>query len=465
MKLNIRSFNWLTAISIVYLILFSSLSAEHPEENIVVNLETESPLAPLYLLPISQDPSELGEAYVEQLEKILAFDLDHNGATFITKRTSAGNQLGQNGPFNQLGSPSAWKAQHVFYVVKNLVEGKQLKTLLLNTQNQTLKTIDPISLTGDLNEDRRQIHRLSDTIYKALFGTEGIASTHILFTIKTGVSTDSSKWISEVWECDYDGGNLRQLTKERSTCVTPIYLPPKPGFATGAYLYVCYSQGQPKILICSLKDEKKRRLTTIRGNQLMPAVSRQRDKVAFICDITGNPDLFMQPFSPEQGAIGKPQQIFSARSATQGSPTFSPDGSKIAFVSNKDGSPKIYVIDVPSPGANINEIKPMLITRANRENSAPSWSPDGTKMAYCARGNGDRQIWVYDFNTNKETQITTGKGQKENPSWAPNSLHLVYNSSDPGSSNLFITHLNQNESTQITFGSGEKQFPNWEPRF
>lgn len=460
MKLKkILIFWFATILNVIY-----QACAEESEGPLIVKLETESDLSPLYLLPLIIDQSDLQETYVQQLEKILAFDLDHNGATFLAKRTAAGNQLGQSGAFNQLGQASAWKGQHVFYVVKAQIQGNSIKTLVLNTEKQSIKSIDPIPLTGNLNEDRRQIHRLADIIHKALFGVDGIASTHILFTIKTGTSADSSKWISEVWESDYDGANMRQLTQERSTCVTPIYLPPKPGFATGAYLYVSYQLGQPKIFVASTKDGKKRRVTTVRGNQLMPAVSRQRDQVAFICDVTGNPDLFLQPFSPEKGAIGKPQQIFSARSATQGSPTFSPDGSRIAFVSNKDGSPKIYVIGIPAPGTNINDIKATLISKANRESSAPCWSPDGTKIAYCARGNGERQIWVYDFNTKQETQITTGSGNKENPSWAPNSLHLVYNSSDPKSSNLFIINLNQHEPVQITSGSGEKQFPNWEPR-
>ena len=448
-----------TILNVIY-----QACAEETERPLIVKLETESDLFPLYLLPLSIEQSNLQDTYAQQLEKILAFDLDHNGTTFVAKQNAAGNQLGQSGAFNQLGQASTWKGQHIFYVVKSQIQGNSIKTLILDTQKQILKSIDPIPLTGNLNEDRRQIHRLSDIIHKALFGVDGIASTHILFTIKTGTSTDSSKWISEVWESDYDGANMRQLTQERSTCVTPIYLPPKPGFATGAYLYVSYQLGQPKIFVASTKDGKKRRVTSVRGNQLMPAVSKQRDQVAFICDITGNPDLFLQPFSPEKGAIGKPQQIFSARLATQGSPTFSPDGSRIAFVSNKDGSPKIYTIQIPAPGTNISDIKATLISKANRESTAPCWSPDGTKLAYCARSNGNRQIWIYDFNTKQETQITTGSGNKENPSWAPNSLHLVYNSSDPKSSNLFIINLNQHEPVQITSGSGEKQFPNWEPR-
>lgn len=438
--------------------------AEEPEEPFVVKLATESNLAPLYLLPLGKEESDLGDVHIQQLEGILAFDLDHNGSTFVSKRTAENNLLGQSGAFNQIGAIPSWREKHIFYVIKSQIQGKSIKTLILDVQGQLVKNIDPMPLTGELGEDRRQIHRLADIIHKALFGVEGIASTRILYTIRIQNSGDSSKWISEVWEADYDGGNPRQLTQERSMCVTPVYFPPKPGYATGGFLYVSYQLGQPKIYLGSFKNEKKQRLTSIRGNQLMPAISQQRDKVAFICDITGNPDLFVQAFTPEKGVIGKPQQVFSARLATQASPTFSPDGSRLAFVSDKDGSPKIYIIQIPHPGANIGDVKAVLISKANRENTAPCWSPDGTKIAYCARGKGDRQIWIYDFNTRQETQITQGSGHKENPSWAPNSKHLVFNSSTLKSSDLFMINLNQSDATQITFGPGEKRFPSWEPR-
>lgn len=444
------------------LLVHSGTAFTEEEEAIVVRLQTESPLSPLYLLPVAAVETHISSKEIHDLESILAFDLGNNGSTVVAKRSDTANQIGASAA-NQVGPASGWLQQHIFFVVRPKIAGNELSATVLDVQQQTMKSIHPLPLTGDLKEDRRQVHRLADTIHKSFFGTSGIASSKVLYTLKTPSANDKTQTTSEVWEADYDGGNAKQLTRDGSTAVTPVYMPAKKGFSSGSFLYVSYEIGEPKIYIASKKDGKKSRCIKMRGNQLMPAVSLQRDKIAFISDVTGNPDLFLQPFSPESGATDKPQQIFAAPLATQGSPTFSPDGKKIAFVSNKDGSPKIYVMDIPPAGASLKEIKATAITKVNRENSAPSWSPDGKKIAYTARTKtGDRQIWVYDFDSQREKQITTGKGHKENPTWGSNSLHLIYNTSDPGVAELYLINLNQLEPVRITSGSGEKRFPNFE---
>lgn len=450
-------------------LLVSSLSspfncyAQEADDSLVVRLTTESSLLPLYLVPFTNDQAHFPDSYLKQLEQVLAFDLGHNGSTSLVKNTSANNRLATAGSFEQFGSMQDWKQQNIFYVIKAKVQGNKLSAAMLSVSNQSVKSAEAIPLTGQLEQDRHQIHKLADTIYKALFGKDGIASTKILYTVRKPAKTPEG-WISEVWEMDYDGANARQLTHDQHYCTTPTYIPPKAGYTTGGFLYSSYKLGQPRIYIASLKDGIGHRLLFLKGSQMMPAVSRQRDQLAFISDIENNPDLFVQDFSPEEGPIGKPRQIFSAKHATQSSPTFSPDGKKIAFVSDKDGSPRIYVINVPPTGTRLKAIEAKLISKQNRESSAPCWSPDGTKIAYCARTQGERQIWIYDFTTNQERQLTQGPGHKENPSWASNSLHLVFNSADADANELYFINLNQPEATQISSGFGDKRFPCWEPR-
>ena len=448
----------------IFISLFSfplMAKAAEDEEKIVVKLATESKLMPLYLAPFYKENPSLDAAYINQLEQVLQFDLNHNAMTFTVKHTSERDSLSDSSSFSDKGNASAWKALNVFYVLKILVKDKQISARMLSVNGNSEKSVEGIPLTGNISQDRRQIHRLADMIHKALFGTDGVANTRLIYTIKT---MTANKPTAEIWEADYDGANARQITRENSLCVNPAYIPPKPGFTSGSIMYISYKSGQSKIYVASLQEGVGRRFSLLKGNQLMPAVSRQRDKVAFICDYTGNPDLFVQAFDPEKGPIGKPQQIFATHLATQGTPTFNPDGKQVAFVSNKDGSPRIYVMDIPAPGASIKDIKATLITKNNRESTAPAWSPDGSKLAYCALSGGVRQIWVYDFDKKQERQITQGGGNKENPTWGPNSLHIIFNSTGNNVSELYLINLNQPEAVKISSGPGEKRFPAWETK-
>ncbi len=444
-------------------VLFASMvGAAENDDPIVVRLATEAQRIPLYMTHIAPASSGFDKSYCDQIEKVFRFDLDHNGMTYLLPYSPEKDQQVGAQAFDQTINPSVWKNLGAFYVVKVKVEDKKLSIRLFAANSETGKSVNAISLSGNLATDRRLIHQVADTIHKTLFGTDGIATTKIIYTVKIGKDSDAS---SEVWEADYDGGNSHQITRNSGYAITPTYIPPKQGYTAGTCLYVSYKTGQPKIYYQSLKEgSSPSRLTLMRGNQLMPAMTRQRDKIAFICDITGNPDLFIQNFNPEKGAVDKPYQIFSTHLATQGTPTFSPDGSEIAFVSNKDGSPRIYIMPVPAPGTSLKDIKATLISKRNKENSAPAWSPDGTKIAYCSMGPDGRQIWVYDRVTKQERQLTQGTGNKENPTWAPNSLHLVFNSSGKGDCQIYLINLNQPDATKITSGAGEKRFPSWEPR-
>ncbi|MBA2727635.1 MAG: Tol-Pal system protein TolB [Parachlamydiaceae bacterium] len=453
-------------IALAFLIPGHSQSQQVDTEPMLVHLTTEQKLWPIYLIPFIDKNSGFESSYISKLEKVLQFDLSHNGFTQIVPSSPQKARLSNASDFNDFGKAAEWSSNGVSFVVKVEIKEKKITAKILQAASNSIKAIDTLPLTGNLNQDRRQIHLIADTIQTALLGTEGIASTRILYTFKYPVASQPKpEWLSEIWEMDYDGGNMRKISDDSSGyCITPCHLPAKSGFQSAAFLYVSYKNGQPKIFMAPLKEGAAVRLNYLRGNQLMPTVSRQRDKIAFISDIAGNPDLFIQEFSPETGPIGKPRQIFTARGATQGTPTFSPDGKQIAFVSNKDGSPRIYLLTIPAAETKLKEVKPRLITHANRESTAPCWSPDGTRLAYCARHGSERQIWIYDFSTDEEWQLTSGTGDKENPSWASNSLHLTYNTTGKNNADLYIININQRIPEKISVGNGEKRFPSWEPR-
>jgi TolB protein len=120
-------------------------------------------------------------------------------------------------------------------------------------------------------------------------------------------------------------------------------------------------------------------------------------------------------------------------------------------------------MDVPHSIQQMRAPKPTLISKRNRENTAPTWSPDGSKIAYSSKTDGTRQIWIYDLHKQEEWQLTDGNGHKENPSWAPDSQHLVFNSVNGHRCELYLVNLHQADVVRISQGPGEKRYPAWDP--
>ena len=442
-----------------------SLVALHAEDEIYVQLEQEIPLLPVYVSPIECSNAAVSKEYLAALHEVLVFDLHHNGMTKVLtpKEISTKSSLKNEQSFDTNADFAKLKQDHIYYLVTCKIQENQLLTKVVFVNSHTAKTVRGITLEQNIGKDRTAIHLLSDTIFELLFGKKGIASSRILFTIKKKMQPPRGApiYVSEAYEADYDGHNALCLTNDSSYIAHPQYIPTPEGKKSGWFLYVSYKIGQPKLYAAPLKGGKPLRLSALRGIQVTPGIAKDGSAFAFSCDVTSKADLFYQPFS--QNVEVKPRQIFSAKGAANASPSFSPDGKKIAFVSNKDGSPKIYVMDIPKEGAKLSDIHPTLITKKCRENTAPAWSPDGKKIAYCARNSGDRQIWVYDFETNQERELTSGKGTKENPTWAQNSLHLLFNASDEMQTELYLINLNQADAVKITSGPGHKMFPSWEP--
>jgi TolB protein len=446
------------------------IHASEPDE-VVVLLSSEHALLPTYVGKIEAEETDCSPTFLNQLRQVLCFDISHNGMTrLIEGNKEPAIQAAISGGFSKAPDLEALRKSGLSYLVMWKIKGYQLDIKIVQVASGTIRTIGPILCTGDEAKDRIKIHRLADCIQETLFGSKGVASSKIAFIVKRKIG--KGDFMSELCESDYDGHNLRQLTHTNSLVATPTWIPPKAsGLAAeeGAMiksqtvLYVSYQTGQPKLYALSLKDGRNFRVSTMRGNQLTPAISADGSSLAFCSDITGTADLYLVPFEVGVGACGKPRQIFHTKGTATACPTFSPDGKKIAFVSNKDGGAKIYIMDTPKPGSKLSDITPTLISKRVREATAPSWSPDGKKIAYSAKIGGERQIWIYDCERKSEEQLTSGKGSKESPSFGPDSLHLMFHSISPSGTDIYMVNLNQPEPVRITSGAGDKLFPIFEP--
>lgn len=145
-------------------------------------------------------------------------------------------------------------------------------------------------------------------------------------------------------------------------------------------------------------------------------------------------------------------------------PAWSPDGSRIAFVSDRGGTEEIYVM---SPeGAGVKRL-------TNRPGSGdPAWSPDGMKIAYIS--NDD--IFVMNSDGMGEIRLTSTREVERHPTWAPDGSLIAFarltvdESLGPGpalppSGQIYVMHPDGTEVIRLTEGPsvGADDWPDWSP--
>jgi len=422
-------------------------------EEIEIRLKTVANSKPIYLAKTYTD-----EPYFEELRSVLEFDLNTGGFAVVLPTHAAWEEALHMADVKRHFNLNTWKLEKVPFIICSAVDGKSLRVTVFDIEKGSSKSYEGIDIIGQIDVDRKQIHKLSDAIHKDLFGLEGVASCRLIYSLRE--NKGDAGFRSEIFLSDFDGANTRQLTFENDYCVTPCFPPHTMGLTDFTFFFVSYKTGQSKIYRSMSSEKKSEAIFDLGGNQLLPALNAKASAMAFITDVAGRPDLFVQNFDVVGRVYGKPKQVYTAPRATQASSTFSPDGKKIAFVSDKDGPPRIYLIDLN----NTRKVRPQMLTKKNRENTSPSWSADGKKLAYSAKVDGVRQIWIYNFETEEEIALTTGPQNKENPSWAPDSFHLAYNTDNEEAGELFLINLNQKTPVKISKGLGQKRFPYWETR-
>ena len=121
--------------------------------------------------------------------------------------------------------------------------------------------------------------------------------------------------------------------------------------------------------------------------------------------------------SVEQGSRN-PQRL-TDDPAYDGWPTWSPDGSQIAFMSTRSGNPEIYVMN--SDGSNLRQL-----TDHPANDIWPEWSPNGRRIAFPSRRDGNFEVYVINADGTNLQRLTNTPGHEDFPTWAPDGKQILF---------------------------------------
>lgn len=132
------------------------------------------------------------------------------------------------------------------------------------------------------------------------------------------------------------------------------------------------------------------------------------------------------------------------------SPAWSPDGSKIAYVTFESGKSAL-VIQTLANGA-IRQVASFP-----RHNGAPAFSPDGSKLAFALSKSGSLNLYVMDLGSGQISQVTDGRSNNTEPSWFPDSQNLAYTSDQGGRPQVYKVNINGGAPQRITWEGSQNQ--------
>ena len=151
---------------------------------------------------------------------------------------------------------------------------------------------------------------------------------------------------------------------------------------------------------------------------------------------------------------GENHQYLTDGSSLVLTPRFSPDGSKILYLSYKNRIPQVFMLDLASGRSSILGKFPGM-------SFAPHFSPDGKRALVSMAKGGKTHIYEIDLKTKHAKQLTSGNAIFTSPSYSSNGKEIIFNSDKDGSRQLYTMDLDGSNMKRLTTSGKSYAEPTW----
>ena len=245
---------------------------------------------------------------------------------------------------------------------------------------------------------RRAAHKCADLVYSRLSGESPFFDSKIAYIAETGPKNNRVKRLAIM---DSDGANHRFITNGQSTALTPRYSPDYSKIA-----YVSYQNGFARIFVYDIGSGRQTLITESQNPTFAPRWSPDGRWILYSMAVAGNTDIYRIG----SGGGGTPQRLTDTPGIDVGG-SYSPDGTRVVFESDRSGSQQVYVMN--ADGSDQRRIS-FFGGRA----ATPEWSPRGDQIAFTHIA-GDLRVAVMSPSGGGMRHLTNS-WQDEAPTWSPN---------------------------------------------